>query len=208
MAMLCHLRAVEACGATRLDEEELSSLRTVIQCTRTLSRMVSTVVDLSRMEHTQLTLDCQRVTLEELFRAAQEQVLDPLSGRRVTQQIAEGCPPVFCDQDLSARILGNLLSNAIQYTPEATEILMGAEPAPDGKVRLWVKDHGPGIPPEEQESIFEKFVVSQRTKRAGSSSTGLGLAFCKLATEAQGGTIGLESEAGRGSLFWFTLPVA
>ncbi len=208
MAMLCHLRAVETSGATRLDEEELSGLRTAIQCTRILSRMVSTVVDLSRMEHTQLTLDCQRVTLEALFRDALEQVVDPLSGRRVTQQLAEGCPPVFCDQDLSARILGNLLSNAIKYTPSATDILLGAEPAPDGKVRIWVKDHGPGIPLEEQGSIFEKFVVSQHAKRADASSTGLGLAFCKLAAEAQGGTIGVESEAGHGSLFWFTLPVA
>jgi two-component system sensor histidine kinase/response regulator len=208
MSMLCHLRAVETSGATRLDEEDLSSLRTVIQCTRTLSRMVSTVVDLSRMEHAQLTLNRQRVPLEELFRAAREQVMDPLSVRRVTQQIAKGCPPVFCDQDLSTRILGNLLSNAIRYTPEATDIILGAEPTPDGKIRLWVKDHGPGIPTEDHARIFEKFVVTQHTKLAGSSSTGLGLAFCKLATEAQGGTIGLESEAGHGSLFWFTLPVA
>lgn len=208
MAMLCHLRAVETSGATRLDEEELSSLRTVIHCTRTLSRMVSTVIDLSRMEHTQLTLDCKRVPLDELFRAALEQVVDPISGRRITQQLAEGCPPVFCDQDLSARILGNLLSNTIKYTPEATDILLGAEPTPDGKVRIWVKDQGPGIPPEDQERIFEKFVVTQQTKHVASSSTGLGLAFCKLATEAQGGVLGLESEAGHGSLFWFTLPVA
>jgi two-component system sensor histidine kinase/response regulator len=206
MAMLCHLLAVEASGTTRLGKAELSSLRTVIQCTRTLSRMVSTVVDLSRMEHTQLTLACQCVTLEELFRAAREQVVDPISGRRVTQQIAEGCPRVFCDQELSARIIGNLLANAIHYTPEATDIRLGAEPAPDGMVRLWVKDHGPGIPPEQQERIFEKFVVSHHAKHAGSSSTGLGLAFCKLATDAQGGTLGVESELGNGSLFWFTLP--
>ena len=208
MAMLCHLRAVETSAVKRLDEDERSSLRTAVQCTRTLSRMVSTVIDLSRMEHTQLTLDCQRVTLEALFRTGAEQVLEPISGRRVTQQIAEGCTHVFCDQDLSARIICNLLANAIKCTPDATDILMGAEPSPDGKVRLWVKDYGPGIPPEDQESIFEKFVVSQHTRRAGVSSTGLGLAFCKLATQAQGGTIGLESETGHGCLFWFTLPVA
>ena len=208
MATLCHLRSVELSGATRLDEEERSSLHTAVHCTQTLSRMVSTVVDLSRMEHTQFTLESQTVPLEELFIAAREQVLDPHSDRRVTQQLAEGCPPVFCDPALSARILANLLANALKYTPETSDILLGAEPAPDGKVRLWVKDHGPGIPPEEQALIFKKFVVTPHTKHAGSSSTGLGLAFCKLATEAHKGMIGVESEVGHGSLFWFTLPVA
>lgn len=208
MAMLCHLRSMEAYSAQKLNEEDVMSLHAAIQCSRTLSRMVSTVVDLSRMENAQLTLNCQRVTVEELFRSAREQVLDPLSSRCVTESIQEGCPPVFCDHDLSARIIANLLANALKYTPKASAIVLGAESAADGKIRLWVKDHGPGIQTEDQERIFQKFVVAQHTKCSGASSAGLGLAFCKIAAEAQGGAIGVESEPGHGSVFWVTLPAA
>ncbi|MEI6647406.1 MAG: hybrid sensor histidine kinase/response regulator [bacterium] len=208
LAMLGHLQLIETYGAKQLGEEDRSSLQAAIHCTRMLGRMVSTVVDLSRMENAQLTLECRTVAVEELFWSAREQVLDPLHVRRVTEQINGMCPTVFCDFGLSVRILGNLLANAIKYTPDASEIVMGADPDSAGGVRLWIKDQGPGIRSDEREKIFEKFEVSQNSKRSGTSSTGLGLAFCKLAAEAQGGTIGVESEVNCGSTFWVILPVA
>jgi len=208
LAMLCHLQVLESCGVQKLGEEDMMSLQAAIHSARMLSRMVSTVVDLSRMEHTQLTLKCQTVTVDELFQSAREQVLDPLSVRRVTEQIMAGCPPVVCDCELSVRMVANLLANAIKYAPAASAVVMGAAPDPHGGIRLWIQDHGPGIPIEEQTKLFEKFNVIQHASHAGTTSTGLGLAFCKLAAEAQGGTIGVESVPGCGSLFWFTLPVA
>lgn len=208
MATLCHLRSVEAGGGKKLNPEEQGSLSTSAHCTRTLLRMVSTLVDLSRMEHLQLTPNRERVSVEPLFRAAREQVLDPVSDRRVAQQIAEGCPPLSCDPDLTARIIANLLANAIKYSPETAAIVLGAEPVSTDMIRFWVKDEGPGIPPDDQKRIFDKFFVTQNARQAGSSSTGLGLAFCKMAAEIQGGEIGIESEFGHGSLFWVTLPAA
>jgi two-component system, sensor histidine kinase and response regulator len=208
MAMLGHLQLIEACGAKQLAEEDLSSLQAVIHCTRTLSRMTSTVVDLSRMEHAQLTLDFQSITIRELFQSARDQVVDRLSARRITEQIKEGCPSVVCDCELSVRIAANLLANAIKYSPEASDIVIGAEPDPSGGVRLWIKDQGPGIRVDEHSKIFEKFKVGSHVKQMGTSSTGIGLAFCKMAAEAQGGKVGVESEPGCGSLFWFTLPGA
>jgi K+-sensing histidine kinase KdpD len=208
LAMLCHLKVLESCGAQKLGEADMMSLQAAIHSARMLSRMVSTVVDLSRMEHTQLSLKCQPVAVAELFQSAKNQVLDPLSVRRVTEQITDGCPPVVCDCEWSVRIVAHLLANAIKYSPEPSDIVMGAEPDLRGGVRLWIKDQGPGIPSEEQEKLFQKFKVAPHVKHEGASSTGFGLAFCKLATEAQGGTIGVESEPGCGSLFWFTLPVA
>jgi signal transduction histidine kinase len=208
MAMLCHLQGIAACGATKLDKEDVLSLHAAIHCTRSLGQMVSNVVDLSRMEHAQLTLNCQTIAVSEILQSARNQVLDPLSARRVTEQIQEGCPSVSCDCELSVRMVANLLANAIKYSPESSDIVMGAEPDPHGGIRLWIKDHGPGIRSDEQENIFEKFGVARNTTHTGAASTGLGLAFCKLAAEAQSGTIGVESEPGCGSLFWFTLPVA
>jgi len=208
MAILWHLQGIEASGSQVLSPEDAKSLQSSIHCIRMLNRMVSSVVDLSRMEHAQLTLKYQAITVSELFRSARNQVLNPLSARRVTEQIQEGCPPVSCDCELSVRMVANLLANAIKYSPEKVDVVMGAEPDSRGGVRLWIKDRGPGISRDEQEKIFEKFGVSRNTTHTGTTSTGLGLAFCKLAAEAQGGTIGVESERGCGSLFWFTLPVA
>jgi signal transduction histidine kinase len=73
-------------------------------------------------------------------------------------------------------------------------------------VRVEVTDTGPGIPLEYQKRIFEKFGQVESRKEGQKHSSGLGLTFCKLAVEAHGGTIGVESEGGRGSTFWFTLP--
>lgn len=208
MAMSCHLRAIEVCGAKHLSEDDRASFYAVMQSTRTLSHMVSNVVDLSRMEHAQLALDPKCVTVETLFQRAREQVLDPGASSRVLEQISEGCPAVLCDCGLSVRIVGNFLANAVKYTPEATNIILGAEAISSGAVRIWVRDYGAGIRPEDQARIFEKFVSAKHLQQGNVPSTGLGLAFCKLAVEAQGGTIGVDSDFGAGSFFWFTLPRA
>lgn len=208
MVMLCHLQVLESCGSKNLGEEDVMSLQAAIHSVRTLSRMVSNVVDLSRMEHTQLILKCQTVAVAELFQSAREQVLDPPSARRVSEQIMDSCPLVVCNYELCVRMVANLLANAIKYAPAASDVVMGAELDPRGGIRLWIQDQGPGIPMEEQTKLFEKFNVIQHASHVRTTSTGLGLAFCKLAAEAQGGTIGVESEPGCGSRFWFTLPVA
>jgi len=73
-------------------------------------------------------------------------------------------------------------------------------------VRVLVQDTGPGIPPEYRERIFEKFGQVENPANRQRYSTGIGLTFCKLAVEAHGGQVGVDSEEGRGSTFWFTLP--
>jgi signal transduction histidine kinase len=103
------------------------------------------------------------------------------------------------------RVLINLLENAIKYTKTGTHIEIGAKR--DGSaVQFWVQDEGPGVPLADQKRIFEKFA---RLKAGSHRPTGLGigLAFCRTAVQAHGGTIWIESEEGRGSRFVFTLPV-
>jgi signal transduction histidine kinase len=110
---------------------------------------------------------------------------------------------------LTVRLIANLLANAVKYSPDSSAIVMGAKPDGDGGVRLWVQDQGPGVPVSDHDKIFEKFSISQSSDQSPRSlstpSSGLGLAFCKLAATTQGGTIGIESQPGHGSTFWVVL---
>ncbi len=205
MAMLGNLQMLTTYGDDNLTERDRESLRAAIHSTRALGRMVSSVVDLSRMESARMKLKLQFTTADELFRSACEQVLDPSTSRAVTEDIHPQCPLVCCDVDLAVRILGNLLANAVKYSDEVPAIIVGASPDPEG-VRLWVQDNGPGIALDRHESIFEKFEVGVSHGGNRQPSSGIGLAFCKLAIELHGGRIGVQSTPGHGSTFWILFP--
>ena len=101
-------------------------------------------------------------------------------------------------------MLVNLLDNAIKYTP-ASEVVRIRATQDGGVARIEVADNGPGIPEASQHLIFEKFGRAKQPSPGRVHSSGVGLAFCRLAVEAHGGAIGVDS-AGQGSTFWFTLP--
>ena len=203
--ILANLEMVVESTDKGLHAEDLDCLHSAIHGTRLLGRMVSTTVDLSRMESGDVPLRREAVSVHVIFDCARAQSLDPMSRRLVTEHIADSCPRLLCDIEISVRVVANLLANALKYSPD--DIAFGAEPDPRG-VRIWVRDRGPGIPAQFHSRIFEKFAVAGQTLDTRQPSTGLGLAFCKLAVEAQGGAIGIESEPGKGSTFWFTLPSA
>jgi signal transduction histidine kinase len=117
------------------------------------------------------------------------------------------------------RVLKNLVVNGIKFTPEGGRVALDAEPAPtepaarrlpgvDRAVLFTVRDDGPGIPGDELDRIFEKFATVESRRAGKKYSTGLGLAFCKLAVSAHGGAIWAESEVGRGSVFRVLMPVS
>ena len=203
--ILSNLEMVVESSAKDLNAEDLDSLYSAIHGTRLLGRMVSTTVDLSRLESGEVPLHREPVSVHEIFGCARAQALDPSSSRQITEHIAYPCPRLLCDIEISVRIVANLLANALKYS--SGDIAFGAEPDPKG-VRIWVRDQGPGIPTQFHSRIFDKFGVANQSRGNRPPSTGLGLAFCKLAVEAQGGTIGVESEPEKGSTFWFTLPSA
>jgi signal transduction histidine kinase len=101
--------------------------------------------------------------------------------------------------------VANLVANALKFTPASGEVRVSAIPAGD-LIRVAIDDTGPGIPEQYRQRIFEKFGQVDERQAGHKHSTGLGLTFCKLAAEAHGGSIGVESEVGKGSSFWFTLP--
>ena len=114
-------------------------------------------------------------------------------------------PPAGADADLIRRVVINLLDNAIKYTPAAGVITLGVKRT-GASLTVSVRDTGPGVPEGERERIFDKFMRVQR--EAAPKGLGLGLAFCKLAVEAHGGHIWVDSGRGPGATFSFTLPLA
>lgn len=112
---------------------------------------------------------------------------------------------VTTDKGYIVQVTANLVSNAIKFCPTGAVIKLGLFVSPE-KIEITVEDNGPGIAPEEQKSLFEKYVTSSNKPTANESSTGLGLAICKQLTEALGGTIQLSSDVGKGCLFTVSVP--
>jgi len=113
---------------------------------------------------------------------------------------------VAFDENRIGQVLNNLLTNAFKYSPINTSVVLRVR-AISGSVEFSVLDQGQGIPPDEIPKLFGAFQRASTKPRAGEDSTGLGLCISRKIVEAHGGKIGVESEPGRGSRFWFTLPV-
>ena len=168
-----------------------------------LLNMIGSILDVSKMGAGEMKLQREPCDLDALIRAVLA-TTQPLPGNRtVTLDAPESSLTVTADVGLIRRVLQNLLSNALKYTPAGGDVRIVVTPSPS-EIRVAVTDAGPGIAPEYHQRIFEKFgQVEDRKNRLG---TGLGLTFCKLAVEAHGGRIGVESEVGKGSTFWLALP--
>lgn len=126
--------------------------------------------------------------------------------QRMKKQMPETLPMAAVDSRRIMQIMINLLSNASKYGPPGDEIVISVVPR-STHVLVSVSENGPGIAPEEQREIFERFYRSRRDSRDGPGGTGLGLALVKTVATAHGGRVGVQSELGNGSTFWFTLPL-
>ncbi|MCE9584576.1 MAG: hybrid sensor histidine kinase/response regulator [Planctomycetes bacterium] len=170
---------------------------------RDLLEMIGSLLDVSKMRAGELKLQREPNDLCTLIRAVLD-ITKPLpGGRTVTLEVPEAPVTIIADVGLVRRVFRNLLSNALKFTPDGGDIRVVVALSAS-EVRVSVTDKGPGISPEHHQRIFEKFgQVEDGTSRPG---TGLGLTFCKLAVEAHGGRIGVESEVGKGSTFWLELP--
>ncbi len=192
--------------ADKLEAEQAEDLETALAAAQRLGGMVTSLLDVSRLEAGQMPLHKQSCDLRTVIAEA----IASLGGLTRDRQIvfAPGDQPVTltCDPEVVGRIVANLLGNALKFTPASGEIRLAANLS-DAQVKVAVADAGPGIPAAYRERIFEKFGQVENRQEGKKNSTGLGLTFCKLAVEAHGGTIGVDSEVGHGSTFWFTLPV-
>ena len=187
----------------KLDQGEREALAYAMNASEQLNTMVTSLLDVSRLEAGEMPVALTECDLAALTREALKEQVALASAKRLQFEVAPGRVPVLCDPALTARVMTNLIGNALKFTPEPGGISLRLE-LEEEFVRLLVIDQGPGIHPDHHTSIFEKFGQVKETR--SKDSTGLGLTFCRLAIEAQGGRIGLQSKLGSGSTFWFTLP--
>lgn len=176
------------------------------QSAQQMLHMVLNILDVQKIESAGLQLHWDVVSLNEVINEAIAQVNVLSQQKNLTIKIEMNQRfTVKTDKDICLRILVNLLTNAIKHAPLNSQIEIGATPTTD-KIKISVADQGAGVPPELQEKVFGKFFSMEAKKNNLTlKSTGLGLTFCKLATEAQEGTIGVRNAPGGGAVFWFTL---
>jgi signal transduction histidine kinase len=166
--------------------------------------LINDLLDLDRLAEGKMPLKKEIVFIEEILKES----IETLGGMAQEKEVAllQSCPEdaeTFADKDRLQRVVINLLANAIRYSPKRDSIVVSCEEE-DEFFRIAVTDHGEGIATEKQPLLFEKYRQLDRSLiRQGS---GLGLAICKAIVESHGGNIGVVSEAGKGSTFWFTLP--
>jgi signal transduction histidine kinase len=171
-----------------------------------IQRLISSLLDINRLESGQTIVSQQAVTPAALVADALDAVSLMIESRHqvLTSHLPEDLPSVWVDVDMIRRVLINLLENASKFTPPEGTLELGGKLDGDW-VQMWVQDNGPGIPPLEQEHIFEKY--SRLKGNENVSGLGVGLAFCRLAVIGHGGRIWVESMPGQGSKFTLTLPV-
>lgn len=171
-----------------------------------LQRLISSLLDINRLEAGQSIIQPRPCRVADLAAEAGEIVQPSMAAREQALHInfPEDTLSIRVDVDMIRRVLVNLLENACKFTPVGGQLFIGGR-AEGGWVTLWVEDTGPGIPRESRDYIFEKFTRLQGDRFT--KGLGLGLAFCRLAVQAHGGRIWVESAAGSGSRFLFTLPL-
>jgi signal transduction histidine kinase len=204
--LLISLKALQRQGFDPNTHQEL--LGVAQESANYLLSLVNTVLDSARLETSSWSLQLQPTNLVNLIKAVCDPLrqLNHIDQPQVRVDIPAELPIVPVDTHLIERVLTNLISNAMKFTPAGGEVRITAQVTNGGhSVEIRVSDTGYGIPAEAQTHIFERFYQARdHDRRYG---TGLGLYFCRLAVEAHGGSIALESEVGRGSTFIVQLPV-
>jgi signal transduction histidine kinase len=191
----------------QMSDDQKRMLENARRSGHTLLGMVGELLDLAKMEAGKLNLNVKPNDLCTLISESIDltRSLVEIEELEIRTMLCDDVKSVPCDRQLISRVVANLMSNAIKHTPPGGTISIVARQRGNAAA-VSVSDTGPGIPPEYQERIFEKFgqVEQPGKERRG---TGLGLTFCRMAVEAHGGRIWVESEVGHGSTFHFTLPM-
>ncbi|GIV17444.1 MAG: hypothetical protein KatS3mg022_2879 [Armatimonadota bacterium] len=204
--VLTGLQTLRQMRENRMDESEQELLDMALISSNRMLTLINSLLDLPRLEHRKMPVHTRDVSVDELVNNSLAVVAMWAAQNRV-QIVYEADPQVstvIADPDITMRVLVNLLSNALKYSPPDSTITIRTRASEGGTVTFSVTDQGPGIPPEWVDKVFDKYAQVEARKEG--ASTGLGLTFCQLAVEAQKGRIWIESELGKGTTVLFTLP--
>jgi two-component system sensor histidine kinase GlrK len=189
-----------------ITEKQQKLLTIVAQESNRLINLVTSVLDLSKMEAGMMTYGLEKSALAPLIQKAVVEIAPLAEAKeiKIETEVAAELPPVKIDRERILQVLRNLLGNAAKFTPKAGKVKVRARTVNNGvEVSVW--DTGPGIAAENLETIFEKFQQG-KTNGASGNGTGLGLAIAKQIITSHGGQIWAENQAERGSTFFFVLP--
>lgn len=200
--------ALDEAARRRRERQRALQGRTERQVAR-LARLVDDLLDVSRLRTEHMELRLARCDLVEIVRDVVEGYLLMLPERGIALDIPSGPVPVMADVDRLGQVVTNYLSNALKYSRVETPVAVRVS-ADGAEARVEVRDYGIGIAPEEQSRVWDLFhrAPGVAVQFGSGIGLGLGLHICKSLVERHGGTVGMESALGAGSIFWFTLPLA
>lgn len=186
-------------------EKQISIMQ---QSGKQMLNMVLNILDVHKYEEMSMkvSIDDKQFVFIVMNALQQVQFLIEQKEISIKNQINQGLF-LKIEEEIIERVLVNLLTNAIKYTPTNGTITIRATPFTETFIKIEIEDTGEGIPEEKMHMVFQKFGQIVAKKSGGVRSTGLGLTFCKMAVEAHGGEIGVTSEVGKGTIFWFTLQI-
>lgn len=191
-----------------LNKETLSLIEIAEHETDRLVRLINDLLDIAKMESKTFRLEQEWVPVQSLCEATLTSLLGLAQTAKVQLKIQR--PPenllARIDKDRIQQVITNLTSNAIKYSPAGGTVWLKYGSTPHGGLEISIRDQGPGIPKSDQELIFEKFRQGKSSSSRLVKGTGLGLAISKALVEEHSGQVGIESEPGKGSRFYFTLP--
>lgn len=194
--------------ATWSEETLREGLRVIEEEADRLAHQIQDLLDVSRLQAGGMRLDLSDWSLPTLAQEVAQVFAAQTDGRfEFELRFPDDFPPVHADYERTRMVLTNLVSNAVKYSPEGGTIRLGGRA--ENQIAIgYVSDQGIGIPPEEQQRIFDRFYRVDNRLRRETQGTGLGLFLARAIVEAHGGRIWVESQVGRGSRFFFTLPLA
>jgi PAS domain S-box-containing protein len=181
---------------------------------KSLMILINDLLESERMAHLGMVLDYEQADLDKIVQQAIDYVTPEANSKKLDLTIEGQCSSAQLDPEKIRRVLVNLLNNAIKFSSKGTTITTVLSQVPGGlngsdAIEVRVCDEGPGIPPDKQALVFEKFKQAGRRDEGEKKGSGLGLSICKAIVEAHGGIIGVTSEPNTpGSVFWFKLPIA
>jgi two-component system phosphate regulon sensor histidine kinase PhoR len=196
-------------GGAESPARAASYLQTIAKHTDRLTFLIEDLLTLARLEGGEAAMNLQAVGLREVAARVLADLAPRAAERRMA--LANELPETlraWADADRFEQVLLNLVENAIRYGRDQGSISVGGRPVPGNRIEVWVRDDGPGIPPESRDRVFERFYRIDRARTRDKGGTGLGLSIVKHIVNAHGGQVWVRSELGRGSTFFLTLPEA
>jgi len=191
-----------------VSDPQRKSLTRIDSNSRHLLALINDILDITRIEAGRMPLNATSFGIGELFDEVQAE-LEPIikrSNLAVTTKMRAGVPTVRSDRQKVKQIMLNLLSNALKFTPAGSVTMTASYDSKQKEIAIAVKDTGVGIPVEDQVKVFEDFRQLDSSPARGYGGTGLGLSICRRLAHILGGSIELESTAGKGSTFTLRLP--